>query len=284
MKRIFQIWNNYEPVFKLSKNLYNEFTGMIKFFRQTADEVVEENNEMMANLGEEEFEIEKSKKSLINLLTDPKNNFSAQEVNDEICTFIIAGHETTAVSIASILLMLAMHKDVQQKVIDEIDSVVGLHDGLADYESLHKLTQLELVIKESMRLFPVLPVVAREVTDDFELDGCIIPKSTVLVLFAYGVHRSKKLWGSDAELFRPSRFEPQNIEKIHQYAYIPFTGGPRLCIGWRYAMVLMKVYLANFFRHYTVDTRLKYDEITLTFAPSIVINQKHMVEIKKRRI
>lgn len=180
--------------------------------------------------------------------------------------------------------MLAMHKDVQQNVIDEIDSIVGMQDGLVDYESLHKLTQLELVIKETMRLFPVLPVVAREVTEDFELDGCTIPESTVMVIFAYDVHRNKKYWGADAHLFRPSRFEPQNMEKIHQYAYIPFTGGPRLCIGWRYAMLLMKVYLINFFRNYTVDTRLKYDEITLTFAPSICITQKHMIEIKKREI
>lgn len=175
-----------------------------------------------------------------------------------------------------------MHKDVQQKVIDEIDAVVGMQDGLTDYESLHRLTQLDYVIKETMRLFPVLPVVAREVTEELELDGCIIPKSAILVVFAYGVHRNKKYWGADAELFRPSRFEPENMSKVHQYAYIPFTGGPRLCIGWRYAMLLMKVYLANFFRTYTVDTRLKYDDLTLTFAPSITITQKHMIEIKRR--
>lgn len=178
--------------------------------------------------------------------------------------------------------MLAMHKDVQAKVIEEIDSVVGINDRIEDYETLHKLTYIEMVIKETMRLFPVLPVVAREVTDDLEIDGCIIPQGTVLAIFSYGIHRSKKYWGADAELFRPSRFEPQNMENIHQYAYIPFTGGPRLCIGWRYAMVLMKVYLANFFSKYTVDTRLKYDEITLSLAPSITIDQKHMITIKDR--
>lgn len=196
----------------------------------------------------------------------------------------IQGHETTAVSIASVLLMLAMHKDIQKKVIEEIDSVVGMDDGLEDYENLHKLTYMEMVIKETMRLFPVLPVVAREVTGDFELDGCIIPEGTILALFSYGLHRNKKYWGADAEGFRPSRFEPQNMKNIHQYAYIPFTGGPRLCIGWRYAMLLMKVYLANFFRQYTVDTRLKYDEITLSLAPSIIIDQKHMITIKNREL
>lgn len=90
MKRTFQIWNNYEPIFKLSKKLYKEVTGVIRFVRKTGDLVVVENSKRISHLSEEEYEKEKSKKSLISMLTDPKNNFSAQEINDEICTFIIA--------------------------------------------------------------------------------------------------------------------------------------------------------------------------------------------------
>jgi cytochrome P450 len=187
------------------------------------------------------------------------------------------------VSLASILLMLAMHKDIQKKVIDEIDTVL-MQDGLiTDYESAYKLTYLETVIKETMRLFPILPLVARETTDEIELDGYVIPEGTIINIFSFGVQRNKKYWGEDAHLFKPSRFEPENIRNVHQYAYIPFTGGQRMCIGWRYAMIFMKVYLANFFRHYTVDTHLKFDEITLTFAPSIMFNQKHMISIAKRK-
>lgn len=89
MKRTFQIWNNYEPIFKLSQKLYKEVTGVIRFFRQTADEVVAEHNEKISTLNEEDERMP-SQKALINLLTNPKNNFSAQEINDEICTFIIA--------------------------------------------------------------------------------------------------------------------------------------------------------------------------------------------------
>lgn len=178
--------------------------------------------------------------------------------------------------------MLAMHKDMQQKVFDEIDLVYSGTDGIADYESIHKLDYLDMVIKETMRLFPVLPITGRETEDEIELGPHTIPKGTVLCIFAYGVHRSKKYWGEDANLFRPSRFEPENIAKIHQYAFIPFTGGPRLCIGWRYAMFFMKVYLSNFFRNYTVDTSTKLEDIKLTFAPSIVFENKHMVTLKKR--
>lgn len=178
--------------------------------------------------------------------------------------------------------MLAMHKDLQQKVIDEIDSVYRGHDGLADTESIHKLTYVDMVLKETMRLFPVLPITGRETTDELQLGDHLIPKGTVVGIFAFGVHRNKQYWGDDAHLFNPSRFEPENISKVHQYAYIPFTGGPRLCIGWRYAMFFMKVYLSHFFQNYTIDTSLKFDEIELNLAPSIVFEKKHMVTIKKR--
>lgn len=178
--------------------------------------------------------------------------------------------------------MLAMHKDVQQKVIDEIDSVFNGGTTTPDFDSIHKLDYLDMVIKETMRLFPVLPITAREAEDEVTLGDQTIPKGTILGVYAFGTQRSKKYWGEDADLFRPSRFEPENISKVHQYAFIPFTGGPRLCIGWRYAMFFIKVYLSNFFRHYRVDTTQKFEEIKLTFAPSIVFEKKHMISIKKR--
>jgi cytochrome P450 len=178
--------------------------------------------------------------------------------------------------------MLAMHKNAQQKVIHEIDLIYSGTDGTADFESIHKLDYMDMVIRETMRLFPVLPITARETTDEIELETYTIPKGTVLGIYAYGVQRSKKYWGEDANLFRPSRFEPENISKVHNYAFIPFTGGPRLCIGWRYAMFFMKVYLSHFFRHYTVDTTQKFEDIKLTFAPSVVFENKHMVSIKRR--
>lgn len=89
MKRTFQIWNNYEPIFKLSKELYKNVNRVIRYVRNTADDVVEEHIKE-ANISFDEEEDECSKKALINLLVDPKNNFSSREINDEICTFIIA--------------------------------------------------------------------------------------------------------------------------------------------------------------------------------------------------
>ena len=90
MKRTFQIWNNYEPIFKLSKELYKNVNRIIGYVRKTADDVVEEHKETNANISYDEDEDECSKKTLISLLVEPKNNFSPREINDEIFTFIIA--------------------------------------------------------------------------------------------------------------------------------------------------------------------------------------------------
>jgi hypothetical protein len=90
MKRLFSVWNNYEPVFKLSRKLYRDVKGLIKFMRDAAEEVIVEQQKKICEENYENEDENTSNKSLINLLLDPKNNFSHNEINDEICSFIIA--------------------------------------------------------------------------------------------------------------------------------------------------------------------------------------------------
>jgi hypothetical protein len=120
--------------------------------------------------------------------------------------------------------MLALHDDVQEKVFGEISSAVAPNEGMIDIETLHRLTFLETVIKETMRLFPVVPVFGREATDDFVLEGRTIPKGALLISSIFYLHRSKKYWGDDAHLFRPERFGAESLKNIHPYAFVPFTG------------------------------------------------------------
>ena len=116
-----------------------------------------------------------------------------------------------------------MHQDVQEKVFEEIDTIVGSYDGLLDLETLNKLTYLEMVIKEVLRLFPILPVVARETTAEFEMAGFTIPEGTMLAISPFSVQRNTKYWGNDAHEFKPERFEPDNIKNVDPYAFIPFV-------------------------------------------------------------
>lgn len=180
------------------------------------------------------------------------------------------------------LLMMAMHQDVQMKVLQEIEDVIGSSNEEVEYEMLNSLTYLEMVIKESMRLFPVLPVIGRHCKKDVQIEKCVIPAGATIMINIFNTQRSTKNWGEDAHLFDPERFSTENISKIHPYAFIPFSGGPRICIGLKYAMNVMKIILVHFLRNYKITTSLKYEELQMKIAVSLKISQKYMIQIEKR--
>jgi cytochrome P450 len=119
-------------------------------------------------------------------------------------------------------MMLGMHKDVQEKLDKEIEEVYSNEkDTTFNHEFLLKFPFLDMVIKETMRLFTVVPVVARITSEEVDINGYLLPKGATILISLHAMHRDKKYWGSDAELFRPERFEdgPENPN-----AFAPFTG------------------------------------------------------------
>ena len=195
---------------------------------------------------------------------------------------MLQGHETSALTMSAALLMLAMHQDVQEKVLQEIEVVFNSVDEEVDNLKLNELPYLEMVIKECMRLFPVLPMTGRHCSKDIELNTCTIPAGCTIMINIYNAQRCTKSWGEDAHLFKPERFSQEHFSKIHPYAYIPFSAGPRICIGLKYAMNIMKVVLVHFLRNYKITTALKYHEINLKVAVSLKIVQKYMIQIETR--
>jgi hypothetical protein len=122
--------------------------------------------------------------------------------------------------------MIAIHKDVQKKIFEEVDA--NYEGGDVEMEDLHKYKYIEMVIKEALRLFPTVPFVPRKVTQEFQMKEYTIPKDTILIDFLYHMHRNTLYWGDDANDFRPERFEPEEIKKIHPHAYAPFAGEKRI--------------------------------------------------------
>jgi cytochrome P450 family 313 len=178
-----------------------------------------------------------------------------------------------------------MHKDVQQKVLDELHGIFGktLDAPYLDFEKINELQYLEMVINETMRLIPVAPYNIRINSEEIEIsEGYVLPPKTFIAIPTLIIHRSKKIWGEDAELFRPERFEKESIQKIHPYAFLPFSKGPRMCLGWRYAMLLMKIQLANILLKYEVDTSLKLSELEFQFSITMNICQGYKISLKER--
>lgn len=202
--------------------------------------------------------------------------------------------------------MLAMHKHVQENVMKELHEVFSSVDDPIDFETTNKLPYLEMVIKETLRLFPISAFTLRTSTDEFELDGYKIPAGANFFLSVFKLHRNPKYWGEDAGEFKPERFEPERIKNVHPYAYVPFSGklvnclfnfiesnfyiyilfvcsgGARYCIGSKYAMLFMKTCLSNFLRNYEVDTSLKYEEIQFRVSVTLKILQETSISLKPR--
>jgi cytochrome P450 len=127
--------------------------------------------------------------------------------------------------LSAALLMLAMHSSVQLELHREVEAVSSELGDTITEKHLHKLSYCEMVVKEAMRLFPVLPIHARIANEDVKLEKYTIPKGANIVISVFNAHRKVENWGHDADKFKPERFLSVNLEKIHPYAFLPWSRG-----------------------------------------------------------
>jgi len=187
------------------------------------------------------------------LLSQDENGeqMSDRQIRDEAMTLFLAGHETTANTLTWTLYLLSEHPEIRETLLAEIDSVLG--DRRATMDDLNNLTYTEQVIKESMRLYPPAWIGTRIVKDEaVTLSKVTAEKDTILIFSQYLTHRDPQLW-DNPETFDPSRWTPEAEKSRHKFAYFPFGGGPRVCIGNHFAMMEAKLLLATILQRTTVD-------------------------------
>ncbi|RZC35451.1 p450 domain containing protein, partial [Asbolus verrucosus] len=140
-----------------------------------------------------------------------------------------AGQDSVGAALAFSLYFLAVHQDVQNNVLEELNSIFGNTDRLETFEDVIKMKYLEQCIKETMRLCPSVPMFCRRLTEDVPIGKYVFPAGTNLFISPFVTHRLPHIF-PDPLKFDPERFSPENISKVHPYAYIPFSAGPRNCI------------------------------------------------------
>lgn len=173
-----------------------------------------------------------------------------EQARDEIVTLLAAGHETTANTLNWTWMLLAQNPTVAAKLHTELDTVLaGRAPTLAD---LPNLPYTEMVIKESMRLYPPAWGVSREATEAVQLREVSIPKGSVVGLMLYSAHHDAR-WFPEPEKFDPERFSPEREHSIPRYAYVPFGAGPRVCIGNSFAMLEARLLLATIAQRFTLS-------------------------------
>lgn len=182
---------------------------------------------------------------LCNLLkakyTDSQEILNDKQLRDEVLTFMLAGHETTSVGMTWILHHLAKYPEIQANVRKEVRSILPQVGEPLTSEHLEKMSYLTCVIKETLRLFPPVPMVIRQAMEDNYIEGYYFPKGIEVNINIISLHRNPKYWEDPLE-FRPERFEDPN--NIYPYSFIPFIAGSRMCIGHKFALMEMKTVVA----------------------------------------
>jgi cytochrome P450 len=172
-----------------------------------------------------------------------------KQVRDEAMTLFGAGHETTAVALTWTLYLLSQYPDAEAKLREEVDSVLG--ERPATLADLPNMPYGEMLVKESMRLYPPAWGTSRDVIEDVEIGGYPVKKGSPVVMSFHAMHRDPRYW-DEPERFNPERFNPENEKRIPKYVYLPFGAGPRVCIGNTFAMMEARLILATIAQRFTL--------------------------------
>ena len=175
---------------------------------------------------------------------------SEDQLVDELNILLVAGHETSANALAWAFYLLARHPEAQEKLVAEAER--ELPNGQApEFEDLPRVPYALQVVQEAMRLYPPAWIIDRVATEDDAFQGVQIPKGSMFSLYVYGMHHHAALW-PDAEVFRPERFATAAQPPLPTYGYLPFGGGPRLCVGSHFALTELQLVLIQTLRRYRV--------------------------------
>jgi len=211
------------------------------------------------------------------LQADDRNEGDAmtrQNVRDELVTLIAAGHETTANMLTWTFYLLSEHPVVLRRLLAELETVLAGRDPQVG--DLSQLTYLDWVVKESMRLYPSAWTQGRRAVEAFDLDGYHFPAGTLMMFSQWVLHRLPDIWG-DPGVFRPERWDPVDGQKVPQWAYYPFGGGSRICIGMPFAQLQIPLVLTTILRHYIPCVVPGHP---VTPLPLITLRLKHGLHVR----
>jgi cytochrome P450 len=195
------------------------------------------------------------------------SQMSDRQLRDEVMTIFLAGHETTALALSWTFYLLALNPGTERKLMAELDQLSGKAPGISD---LGRLSYTERVIKEAMRLYPPAWSIGREAIEECEIGGYNLPPGTQVYMIQWTMHRNPRYF-EDPEEFRPERWTEDFEKRLPRFAYFPFGGGPRLCIGNSFAIMEAVLILA------TIAQRFK-----LTLAPAQTITPWPSVTLRPK--
>jgi len=200
------------------------------------------------------------------------------QLRDEVITMLVAGHETSASALAWTWYLLTQHPDAQERLHAELDQILA--GRIPTVEDLPRLYYTRMVLEEAMRLYPPVWQLMRRAIQDDEIDGYYIPANSYIFWSTYFSHRHPDFW-EKPEQFYPEHFSTEHFAKRPRHAYMPFSGGPRICIGNTFAMTEMQLILATIAQQYRVSLA---PERHVEVEPLLTLRPKNgvLVSIERR--
>ncbi|XP_063240074.1 cytochrome P450 4C1-like [Bacillus rossius redtenbacheri] len=217
--------------------------------------IAEKKSKLAANataeqLGQETVEGKKRAAFLDLLLqASSKEVMSDEELREEVDTFMFEGYDTTTVAITWSLFLLGLHPDVQARVAEEQHGIFAGSERTASMQDLQDMQYLGQVIKEALRLYPSVHSVSRRAACDLQFGQYTVPAGCTVSALIYNTHRNERHF-PDPDKFNPENFSTERVRARHPYAYVPFSAGPRNCIGQKFAMLEEKMVLSSVLRRY----------------------------------
>jgi len=165
-----------------------------------------------------------------------------RQLNDNLFLFFLAGHETSATALTWALYEMAKNPEVQKKAREEVITIVG-KNKTPSWDDLNKLEYIHMILKETLRLWDPVIAISRSTDKQVTIGNYKIPKDTLVMLSLYSIHHHPDIWPEPYK-FDPERFTQDNSQNRHPYAWLPFSAGPRSCLGNKFSLLEMKLTLA----------------------------------------
>ncbi|XP_078527776.1 cytochrome P450 4B1-like [Lissotriton helveticus] len=207
-------------------------------------------------------------------------SLSDMDVRAEVDTFMFEGHDTTSSGISWILYCMAKYPEHQEKCREEVKGIMGDRDTM-EWDDLGQMTYTTMCIKESLRLYPPVPRVSRQLIKPITfVDGRTLPEGAIIAFNIYGIHRNPSVW-EDPERYDPLRFSKENSSHRHSHAFVPFAAGARNCIGQNFAMNEMKVAVALTLLRFKLSPDESKPPIKV---PQLILRSKNGIHLKLEKI
>ncbi|KAF4527239.1 hypothetical protein B566_EDAN016112 [Ephemera danica] len=262
--------------FYSSQQIYVDIRLILSKKHHTIDTLFSYKN-WSASLKSKSFNTGKKRRAIfMDLLIESSENgtlLTDEDIREEVNSFMFAGQNTTQLAITYCLYLIARTPEVQSRVVEELEGIFGDSDRDPTMADLREMHYLERCIKEALRLFPSVPVIARTLTEDQPMGKHVLPAGADVLILPYVLHRNPDQF-PDPEKFNPDNFLPERVKNRHPYSYIPFSAGPRQ----KFAMLAEKTILSTILRRYVITSPQSREELIV--VPNTVLVPKRGIKIE----